>query len=126
MSGSHMKYMLLGGIGLFVVALALGVQVQTALLVAFVLACPLMMMGMMGMMNSDGAHAGHRGHGGHGASGDASRATVTDPVCGMQVDPAAAAAQRDHQGRTYYFCSQHCAETFAADPAKFAGTAIPD
>ena len=120
MNGNHMRYMLFGGVGLLALALALGLRLQTALLVAFVLACPLM---MMGMMNSDGAHGGHRGH---GASGDASRATVTDPVCGMRVDPAAAAAQRDYQGRSYYFCSQHCAETFAADPAKFAGTAIPD
>jgi YHS domain-containing protein len=123
MSGSHMKYMLVGGLGLLGLALALGLQLQTALLVAFVLACPLMMMGMMGMTNSNSAHAGH---GGHGTGGDAGRATVTDPVCGMQVDPAAAAAQRDYQGRLYYFCSQHCAERFAAAPPKFAGTAISD
>lgn len=120
MNGNHMKYMLFGGIGLLAVALALGIQLQTALLVAFVLACPLMMMAMMGMANSDGAHAGH------GAMGHASRATVTDPVCGMDVDPAAALAQRDYEGRTYYFCSQHCADAFAADPAKFTGTAIAD
>ena len=69
MNGNHMKYMLFGGIGLLAVALALGIQLQTALLVAFVLACPLMMMAMMGMANSDGAHAGH------GAMGHASRAT---------------------------------------------------
>ncbi|MCC2592507.1 heavy metal translocating P-type ATPase [Tessaracoccus sp. OS52] len=39
-----------------------------------------------------------------------------DPVCGMKVQPAKAAATRDHDGNTFYFCSTHCAETFDADP----------
>jgi len=42
-----------------------------------------------------------------------------DPVCGMLVDPAAAAARRDYQGRTYYFCCQRCAERFDAEPGKY-------
>jgi YHS domain-containing protein len=33
---------------------------------------------------------------------------TTDPVCGMTVDPATAARQAVHGGRTYYFCSTHC------------------
>lgn len=37
---------------------------------------------------------------------------VTDPICGMTVDPATAAQQRTHDGTTYYFCSVHCAEQF--------------
>ena len=41
---------------------------------------------------------------------------VADPVCGMNIDPATAATSIDHEGRKYYFCSQHCAQTFAADP----------
>ncbi len=41
-----------------------------------------------------------------------------DPVCGMSVDPATA-VRADHEGQTYLFCSQHCAETFAADPSTF-------
>ncbi len=41
---------------------------------------------------------------------------VTDPVCGMTIDPAQAATSTEYEGRTYYFCSQHCATTFAADP----------
>ncbi|MBA4066945.1 MAG: copper-translocating P-type ATPase [Isosphaera sp.] len=41
---------------------------------------------------------------------------ATDPVCGMTVDPANALnAERD--GRTYYFCSDHCRRTFLAAPA---------
>jgi Cu+-exporting ATPase len=48
---------------------------------------------------------------------------VKDPVCGMTVDPASAAGHIDYQGRTYYFCSQHCVHAFMADPEKFlAGT----
>lgn len=41
---------------------------------------------------------------------------ATDPVCGMTVDTASAAASLQHDGNTYYFCSQHCADSFAADP----------
>lgn len=42
--------------------------------------------------------------------------TVTDPVCGMAVDPTAPAATVEHAGETYYFCSAGCAETFEANP----------
>jgi P-type Cu+ transporter len=42
-----------------------------------------------------------------------------DPVCGMTVDPAAAAGHVDYQGKTYHFCSQHCVHAFKADPEKF-------
>jgi Cu+-exporting ATPase len=42
----------------------------------------------------------------------------TDPVCGMTVDPATA-IQRSHEGETYYFCSEHCAEAFASDPVRY-------
>ena len=44
---------------------------------------------------------------------------VTDPVCEMTIDPAAAATTTDYQGRTYYFCSKACADRFKADPARF-------
>ena len=44
----------------------------------------------------------------------------TDPVCGMGVDPATAAANVEHDGTTYYFCSTSCATTFTADPHKYA------
>jgi YHS domain-containing protein len=35
-------------------------------------------------------------------------ATVTDPVCGMEIDSEAAAASEEYQGKTYYFCSEGC------------------
>ena len=47
--------------------------------------------------------------------------SAIDPVCGMTVDPATAAAKVDHAGKTYYFCSQHCAHTFKTDPARHLG-----
>jgi len=51
------------------------------------------------------------------------RATVTDPVCGMKIDPAAAAAEEEHIDETYHFCSKICLETFRQDPHKYASEA---
>ncbi len=45
--------------------------------------------------------------------------SVLDPVCGMTVDPATAAAEVEHSGRAYFFCSIGCAEKFRADPARY-------
>jgi Cu+-exporting ATPase len=44
-----------------------------------------------------------------------------DPVCGMTVEPATAAGSVEHQGKTYWFCSQHCVHAFRADPDKYLG-----
>jgi uncharacterized protein len=48
-----------------------------------------------------------------------------DPVCGMQVDPATAAAIRSHDGRNYFFCNPGCAEAFEREPAKYLDDAAP-
>ena len=41
---------------------------------------------------------------------------TTDPVCGMTVDQATAIhAERD--GKTFYFCSEHCRTKFQSTPA---------
>lgn len=45
---------------------------------------------------------------------------VTDPVCGMRIDPDDAAATAEYEGRTYYFCSEACRDRFEADPASYA------
>ena len=45
---------------------------------------------------------------------------VKDPVCGMEVESTSTAARATHQDVTYYFCSKACAETFRADPARYA------
>src|SRR5882724_6914943 len=42
-----------------------------------------------------------------------------DPVCGMKVEPANAAATRQLAGRTYYFCARRCAERFDRAPEQF-------
>jgi P-type Cu+ transporter len=46
--------------------------------------------------------------------------TVKDPVCRMEIEPATAAASEEHDGTTYYFCSESCQQRFVADPGKFA------
>ncbi len=45
---------------------------------------------------------------------------VLDPVCGMRIDPADAAAVREHEGHTVHFCSESCAKKFDADPGRYA------
>ena len=50
---------------------------------------------------------------------------AVDPVCGMTVEPATAAGSIEHEGTTYYFCSQHCVHAFKGDPQKFLGKKIP-
>jgi Cu+-exporting ATPase len=47
--------------------------------------------------------------------------TVTDPVCGMEIDPATAAGSAEYEGTTYHFCSQGCHDRFVADPKSFVG-----
>ena len=46
-----------------------------------------------------------------------------DPVCGMTVAPETAAASREVNGKTYYFCSTHCAATFDADRDRYTSAA---
>jgi uncharacterized membrane protein YraQ (UPF0718 family)/YHS domain-containing protein len=39
-----------------------------------------------------------------------------DPVCGMQVQTANAPASTHHDGRSYWFCSDRCADQFRRNP----------
>jgi uncharacterized membrane protein YraQ (UPF0718 family)/YHS domain-containing protein len=55
-------------------------------------------------------------HGSH-----AEPALVKDPVCGMTVDPAKPGPRSVHDGKTYYFCSTGCKESFERDPGKYLG-----
>lgn len=46
--------------------------------------------------------------------------TVTDPVCGMSVDPDGR-LRAEYDGATYHFCSQGCLGAFEADPGRYTG-----
>jgi Cu+-exporting ATPase len=46
-------------------------------------------------------------------------AAVTDPVCGMTVNPQSAAGSFQHKGETYYFCSRRCLDKFREAPELF-------
>ncbi len=43
----------------------------------------------------------------------------TDPVCGMNVDRAEAAATISHQGKVFFFCSRACSEKFKGKPDRY-------
>lgn len=45
--------------------------------------------------------------------------TVNDVVCGMKIRPSEAAATIEHEGTTYYFCSQDCADSFRESPEDY-------
>jgi YHS domain-containing protein len=47
------------------------------------------------------------------------QAMEKDVVCGMQVDPAKAAATSEYNGKTYYFCAKSCKTKFDANPAQY-------
>jgi Cu+-exporting ATPase len=53
------------------------------------------------------------------------QAGVSDPVCGMAVDPAATPHEVTHGGVHHYFCSAGCQARFEADPARYHGAAKP-
>ncbi|MHB8778161.1 MAG: YHS domain-containing protein [Anaerolineales bacterium] len=47
--------------------------------------------------------------------------TVHDPVCGMDIEPAASAGTSEYKGQTYYFCSPGCKKSFYENPEKYLG-----
>lgn len=66
----------------------------------------------------EGMGGSHSCCGGHTAGADQS-APAKDPVCGMSVDPATAAATREYNGTTYYFCNPGCAAKFEQNPTQY-------
>jgi len=50
-------------------------------------------------------------------------ATVKDPVCGMTIDPADAAAKITHDGHDVHFCSLACRDKFQKNPAAYTDDA---
>ena len=63
-----------------------------------------------------------------GAKSTTDGKTATDPVCGMQVDPAKTPHHANHAGIEYHFCAARCREKFIAEPAKYLAPkpATPD
>jgi Cu+-exporting ATPase len=79
------------------------------------------------MVARDSRNAGESGHS-HSSVADTSgrahhhdhaAAMAVDPVCGIKVDPSTARHNVEHDGRTFYFCSDRCRTKFAEDPAKY-------
>lgn len=50
---------------------------------------------------------------------------VTDPVCGMQIDPTSAATTLERQGRAVHFCSARCAAKFKTQPDRYPIVTTP-
>jgi Cu+-exporting ATPase len=48
------------------------------------------------------------------------KGSVTDIVCGMQIDPATAAGVSEYQGKRYFFCGAGCKLSFDANFVKYA------
>ncbi|WP_224277902.1 heavy metal translocating P-type ATPase [Nocardioides lacusdianchii] len=51
---------------------------------------------------------------------------ITDPVCGMAVDPAVAEHAVEHSGERFYFCSAGCKDKFLTDPDRYIGPGSSD
>ena len=52
--------------------------------------------------------------------------TVTDPVCGMTIDPAKAVGSSSYNGDSHHFCSRGCETKFDSAPARYVGAgAVP-
>ena len=45
---------------------------------------------------------------------------ATDPVCGMKVDETNPPASVKYAGKTVYFCSAECKDTFVKNPEAYA------
>ena len=44
-----------------------------------------------------------------------SKSVTKDPICGMTVDEATA-LHAEREGKTFYFCSDHCRQKFLSTP----------
>jgi P-type Cu+ transporter len=79
------------------------------------------------MEDNSMTHSDHNGHSVHDCceTEDAASSTplVTDPVCGMTVDPGKTAHHAAHDGSDYHFCSGGCRTKFVADPETYLGDA---
>ena len=89
-------------------------------------ACEEMCEKMKGGHEDHGKHGGVSGHNmtpGHPvhdhAPAGVNQSKITDPVCGMSIDPKTAGAKTVYAGKTYYFCSKDDKEKFDKDPETY-------
>jgi len=67
-----------------------------------------------------GAHRnGAHSHSAHDHVTHAHGSDVTDPVCGMKVDPGKSPHHYAYNDHDYHFCGAGCRTKFAADPEKY-------
>jgi P-type Cu+ transporter len=71
----------------------------------------------------EGLHHHHRGEHAQAHQHATAKTQVVDPVCGMKIDPSAAAASYEYGGKTYHFCSDQCVTKFKAAPAAYLSSA---
>ncbi len=50
---------------------------------------------------------------------------VTDPVCGMTIDPAFAAGTSRIGAATFHFCAASCKQSFDASPERYLNSGAP-
>lgn len=50
---------------------------------------------------------------------------AVDPVCGMDVDVAAAKHSAEFEGRNFFFCCPHCRASFLKEPQRYAAAIQP-
>jgi P-type Cu+ transporter len=62
----------------------------------------------------------------HHTDGNAEVVTVTDPVCGMKVNPGTSRHRFEHGGTTFHFCSNGCRTKFEADTAKYLSPKVSE
>ena len=48
---------------------------------------------------------------------------VIDPICGMRIEADDAAATAEHEGQTYFFCSEGCRDVFLSSPSAYGARA---
>ncbi|NOZ93860.1 MAG: heavy metal translocating P-type ATPase [Acidobacteria bacterium] len=68
------------------------------------------------MDDHEHSHGNQHEHSGEGTAHDPATDGITDPVCGMAIDPRTAKHSVEYEGAQYFFCSDSCHDRFVKDP----------
>ncbi|MGW8195022.1 MAG: heavy metal translocating P-type ATPase [Desulforhopalus sp.] len=68
---------------------------------------------------SENNHRHHEENGADTANHEAESIQYVDPVCGMETEKEDEFTSYQHDGETYYFCSDHCLEKFKEEPEAY-------